>query len=110
MFADVAAVWGSWAQVVIAAVAVGGVGYTFFRWMRKHIADPLQEVPVIRAAQITMRADVLNIQEQLKPNHGTSLRDSNDRTEVLVRAVADRIGVDAQSIVDEQNPPDRGVT
>lgn len=116
MFADVATVWGSWAQVVLALVAVGGVLFAFFRWLDKHVAGPLQEVPVIRATQLktsadvtAMRSDISALQEQMVPNHGSSLRDSNDRTEVLIRAVADRVGVDAEAIVNDQNPPDQGV-
>ena len=94
-------------------VAIPGALY---RWLKKHVAEPLTEVPIIRATQLktsadvsAMRADITALQEQMVPNHGSSLRDSNDRTEVLVRALAEQAGVDAEAIVNHQNPPDKGV-
>ena len=43
------AIGGIIAGVVL--IVLGG----FFRWMRKHVADPLKEVPIIRATQLTMQ-------------------------------------------------------
>ena len=101
----------------VLCVILVAIPAALWRWLKKHVAEPLTEVPVIRATQLqtsadvkAMRADITALQEQMVPNHGSSLRDSNDRTEVLVRALADRIGVDAEALVNHQNPPDKGVT
>ena len=79
--------------------------------MKKHVAEPLTDVPVIKrqVAALTSTVDGVvtrlgPIEEQFNVNHGNSLRDSNDRTETLARATAERVGVNTEQVA----PPQRG--
>lgn len=93
---------------IVAGVIVGIIlGFPVFawRWGTKHVAAPLKQVPVITAQVSSLQRQVANISDRLGPieeqfnvNHGHSFRDSNDRTETLVRATADRMGVDSSSV------------
>jgi hypothetical protein len=73
------------------AIVVGGVvlagPVAAWRWGNKHVASPLKEIPIIKADLGVVKVDVQNMKEQFTTNGGGSLRDSNNRTETLVRAV-----------------------
>ncbi len=73
MTVDVGVALGLLAQlaVVIAALAAGVVWLR--KWLRKQVAEPLHSV-----------------QLEVKPNHGASMRDSVDRTEVAVKELTRR--------------------
>jgi hypothetical protein len=74
MLGDIAGAFGGWSQVIIAGgVVLTGLAVAY-RWMKNHVADPLKEIPVIRAAQVEIR-------NELHPNGGSSMRDSIDRNE-----------------------------
>ena len=112
MIADTAANWSAISQTVVAVLAVGGAIFTFYRWVNKHVAQPLKAVPDIaakqdaafkshrrqadqlsdlRSGQRIIAERIVNIEAQLIPNHGTSLRDSNDRTEAKVDQLLKRV-------------------
>lgn len=94
----------AWASQAI-AIVVGGVILSvpvwLWRWMEKHLARPLRDVPVIRKELVALSDRFRPIEEQFQLNHGHSLRDSNDRNEALTRAVAAQVGLDPETIAPE---------
>lgn len=90
----------------ILCVVLVAIPAALWRWLKKHVAVPLQEVPAIverqEAMQIKLDKAVEQIDlvsEQVHANHGTSLRDSTNRNEVLTRALAEHVGVDPDELV-----------
>jgi hypothetical protein len=90
---------------IIAALFILVVGW-FFRWMRKHVAEPLQAVPGIVERQESMEtklnaavSDIGAIKTEVHANHGSSLRDSVNRNEIVTRVIAEHVGVDPDTVV-----------
>ena len=93
------------------AAALLGAAVSFHRWLKKHVAEPLTAVPGIVALQQEqerqlrdLKLEVKAISEQVHANHGTSLRDSANRNEVLTRELAKFVGVDPDSLVPPMPP------
>ena len=83
------------------------------RWMHKHIVRPLLVVPTIVTRQEAMTetlnaltSDVAAVKAEVHANHGSSLRDSTNRNEVLTRALAERVGVDPNALVPPMPSPE----
>ena len=91
--------------IVFGALVIGG--FTIFvRWLKKHVVTPLQEVPAIVQRQEQMAhdltgvlTDVAAVVSEVHANHGSSLRDSTNRNEVLTRKLCEHIGVDPDELV-----------
>lgn len=97
--------WLGQAMAIVIGGVVLGVPVAAWRWGNKHVATPLKQVPIIaaRVETVDKKVDTLGlrlgpIEEQFNVNHGSSLRDSNDRSEKLNRAMADKMGLDPQAI------------
>ena len=99
---------------IVAGVIVGVIlGFPVFvtRWGNKHVAKPLKRVPVIETQVTGLQAQLTDLSQRFRPmeeqflvNHGHSLRDSNDRTELLVRETANRVGVNADIVAPPIQP------
>lgn len=103
---------GSNALSGIIVIGFGAVVGGFWRWMRKHVAEPLKDVPIIKEDLADARSDVTivmgqvsdlsqrfgPVEAQFEVNHGHSMRDSANRNEDLTRAVANKVGVDAEQV------------
>lgn len=86
--------------IILAAIVVGlPVGmWRFGKWMKRNVAIPLKDVPHIKLKVDGLLRRFTPVEEQFFRNHGTSLRDSNDRTEALVRAAAEKLDVDVDAV------------
>lgn len=65
---DLAAVIGDTAKILAGLSAIGGVFYTFFKWVRPGFEEIKNSF-----------ASIKTIQAELRPNGGSSLRDAVDR-------------------------------
>lgn len=95
---EVAAIWQV-LGIVLAAAVVAGAGL-FFQWMKHHVAEPLQQVPILVADHGAMLTAIDSIDTRLKGvesefknNDGHTLRDSADRNEAFTKEIAERIGI-----------------
>ena len=51
-------------------------------------------MPILVKKVSDMEEVLADVQAELKPNHGSSMRDSTDRSEMLAGAIAERVGVE----------------
>ena len=93
VFADVASAAGSWATLGLFLFALLGAALGAHRWAMKHVAEPLREVPILVRKVGAMEEVLADVQSELKPNHGSSMRDSTDRSEQIAVQIAERVGV-----------------
>ena len=128
--ANVSGAVGNWSQLIIAMGVAGGASIGAHRYINRHLVTPIKAVPglVQTVDTLTETVQVLSelvakqndqligsleaaqnngsrldkIEEQFFNNHGSSLRDSNDRTEAIVKALADHVGIDLKSVVPRQ--------
>ena len=108
---------------IVAGAIILGTPVAIWRYLHKNVVKPLQAFPqlqediaaaVVVAADnksqlIEMRSDLMLVKAEVFTNHGSSLRDSTNRNEVLTRAIAEVVGIDPDSLVPHQSPPDEGV-
>ena len=101
-------------EILIIFSIVGGAILAVRKWANKRLVEPLREVPVIRQQQVEngktlkRQAECLSqlhegqkkilkrqdaIDAEFRNNDGHSIRDSNDRTEIIARAVAEHLGL-----------------
>lgn len=107
--------------LIVAAAVLGAAGL-FHRYIKKNVVVPLRAVPklvidIATAVDVAadngrrlgnLETDVKAVKAEVFTNHGSSLRDSVNRNEVLTRAVAKASGIDADKLVPHQSPVDKG--
>lgn len=82
---------------IVAGAVICGTPVVIWRKLRKEVVEPLKSIPEIKH-------DIAIVKAEVFANHGSSLRDSVNRNEVITRAVAEVVGIDPDSIV----PPGPG--
>ena len=87
---------------IVCGAVIVGTPVALWRYLRKNVVKPLQSVPA-------MQEDLKVVKAEVFANHGSSLRDSVNRNEVLTRAVAEVVGIDPDMLVPIQSPPDLGI-
>ena len=95
--------------ILLSAIVLGSLAAAR-RYTNKHVVEPVKAIPQLQADVLALKGDVAAIHAEVHVNHGTSLRDSTNRNEVLTRALAERVGVDPDTLVPPMPPVEREPT
>ena len=67
--------------------------FTAKRWVTKHVVEEIRKIPSLANDVESLKTDVAEIRAEVKPNGGSSMRDSTNRSEALATSIAEKVGV-----------------